>query len=38
MLHHLRGTGETLDLDVDRILAYDSGFRWENEDQGREGT
>lgn len=27
MLHYLRGTGETLDLDVDRILADDSDFR-----------
>ncbi|MFB7935559.1 hypothetical protein [Streptomyces sp. NPDC056049] len=27
MLHYLRGTGATLDLDVDRMLADDSGFR-----------
>ncbi|MFD0076514.1 hypothetical protein ACFVIY_29185 [Streptomyces sp. NPDC127166] len=31
MLHYLRGTGETLDLDVDRILADDPGFRSEIE-------
>ncbi|MFF5502088.1 hypothetical protein [Streptomyces roseolus] len=27
MLHYLRGTGETLDLDVDRMLADDADFR-----------
>ncbi|GGR31323.1 hypothetical protein GCM10010282_24780 [Streptomyces roseolus] len=27
MLHYLRGTGDTLDLDVDRMLADDSDFR-----------
>ncbi|MFE9138488.1 hypothetical protein [Streptomyces sp. NPDC007355] len=31
MLHYLRGTGETLNLDVDRILADDPGFRSEIE-------
>ncbi|MFE7512666.1 hypothetical protein ACFU8I_15830 [Streptomyces sp. NPDC057540] len=31
MLHYLRGAGETLDLDVDRILADDPGFRSEIE-------
>ncbi|MFF5424515.1 MULTISPECIES: hypothetical protein [unclassified Streptomyces] len=29
MLHYLRGTGETLHLDVDRMLADDSDFRTE---------
>ncbi|MFI9117463.1 hypothetical protein [Streptomyces venezuelae] len=31
MLHYLRGTGETLNLDVDRILADDPRFRSEIE-------